>query len=57
MSALIQQLDEVHHRIGALAEQFDDADRDDLLDALHEAERLARGAARELTRANRLLQP
>jgi hypothetical protein len=55
LGSMANALDEIQARIAAIADGFDGEDRDDLLAALHEAERQVRSAGRELQRARRLL--
>lgn len=55
LSSMSQLLDDVLDRIGTLVERYATAEREDLMAALHEAERLTRSAGRELTRVSRLL--
>jgi predicted nucleic acid-binding Zn-ribbon protein len=55
ITSMAAALQEIEERIAALATKYGGADRDDLLGALHEAERQARSASRELRRALRLL--
>jgi hypothetical protein len=55
LSSMATSLDDIHSSVGALASRYATAKRDDLLAALHEAERTVRTAARELRRAERLL--
>jgi hypothetical protein len=55
LGSMANALDEIQSRIAAIADGFDGKDRDDLLAALHEAERQVRSAGRELQRARRLL--
>jgi hypothetical protein len=55
LSSLASMLDECETRATDMAAIYQAAKREDLLSALHEAERLARAAAREVRRAQRLL--
>ena len=56
MMSLSTQLNECESRLSQLASSYDGTDRDDLIAALHEAERQVRSAAREVRRAQRLLR-
>jgi hypothetical protein len=56
LGSMAAALDEIQARIAAIAESFHGADRDDLLAALHEAERQVRSAGREIQRSRRLLR-
>ena len=53
LSSLRATLDDATALLGRLAGRF--AQREDVQAALHEAERLARGASREIARAERLI--
>jgi hypothetical protein len=55
LGSMANALDEIQSRIAAIADGLHGTDRDDLLAALHEAERHVRSAGRELQRARRLL--
>ena len=54
LASIADNVDQYRRRVGDLAERFVGSDRDDLLAAIHEAERLLRSAERGLTRALRL---
>lgn len=56
LTSLSTQLDDCESRLSHLASSYDSSDRDDLVAALHEAERQVRSAAREVRRAQRLLR-
>jgi hypothetical protein len=55
ITSMAAALQDMEGRIAALAVKYGGAERDDLLGALHEAERQVRSASRELRRASRLL--
>jgi hypothetical protein len=56
LSSLSTSLGDCESRLAELATRHDGSDRDDLVSALHEAERLVRSAEREVRRAQRLLR-
>ena len=56
LSSLSTSLGDCESRLADLATRHDGTDRDDLVSALHEAERLVRSAEREVRRAERLLR-
>jgi hypothetical protein len=56
LGSMAAALDEIQARIAAIAESVHGTDRDDLLAALHEAERQVRSAGREIQRSRRLLR-
>ncbi len=56
LTSLSTQLGEWESRLSQLATSYEGTDRDDLVSALHEAERQVRSASREIRRAQRLLR-
>ena len=56
LSSLSASLTDCLGRLDTMATSYANSDRDDLIGALHEAERLVRSAERELRRAQRLLR-
>jgi hypothetical protein len=56
LSSLSTSLGDCESRLAALASEYEGSDRDDLVSALHEAERMVRSAEREVRRAQRLLR-
>ncbi|MDX2378416.1 MAG: hypothetical protein QNM02_01495 [Acidimicrobiia bacterium] len=54
LAAIADNVDQYRQRVGGLADRFAGSDRDDLVTAIHEAERLLRSAERGLIRAIRL---
>jgi hypothetical protein len=56
LTSLASQLADCEARLEQMATRHSGTDRDDLISALHEAERQVRSAAREIRRAQRLLR-
>jgi cob(I)alamin adenosyltransferase len=54
LASIADNVDQYRRRVGDLADRFVGSDRDDLVAAIHEAERLLRSAERGLTRALRI---
>jgi hypothetical protein len=54
LAAIADNVEQYRRRVGDLAERFVGSDRDDLVAAIHEAERLLRTAERGLIRALRV---
>jgi cob(I)alamin adenosyltransferase len=54
LASIADNVDQYRRRVGDLAERFAGSDREDLVAAIHEAERLLRSAERGLNRALRL---
>lgn len=53
LATIADNVEQYRRRVGDLAERYVGADRDDLVSAIHEAERLLRSAERGLVRAAR----
>jgi len=56
LAAIADGVDQYRRRVAALAEPYVGSDRDDLVTAIHESERLLRSAERGLLRALRAAQ-
>ena len=56
LASIAEKLGQYRERVAALAEPFVGSDRDDLVVAIHEAERQLRNAERGVTRAQRAMR-
>lgn len=54
LASIADNVEQYRRRVGTLAERFAGSDRDDVMAAIHEAERLLRSAERGLLRALRI---